>query len=167
MTESIKLPFRSVIRFHGQEKVCLNDSRQMFVQPILQSPVDVPQLFQTICLFQQLIIITFKMFYLSLRCYSLRSLLVIYLWLKKDYWFPLCASLLAGLSSISLSLSWAHSVFPTDRDLQASDHTYCTPVNSLETAGFLKWGNKNWQRPCLCLRENEGQSHSLYCLFCL
>lgn len=66
--------------------------------------MDAPQFTQTNYLFQQVIIISLKMFNLALPC--LRSLLVFSLWLEKGYLFPLCANLLAGLPSICLSLPW-------------------------------------------------------------
>lgn len=105
-------------------------------------------------LFQQVIIITFKMFNLAFPCYSLRSLLVFCLWLKKGYWFPLCAKLLAGVSSICLSLTWQvelSSLRISHRPWSLSLWWYCTPVNSLQPVGFLKWGNRNW--PSMPKRE--------------
>lgn len=66
--------------------------------------MDAPQFSQTNYLFQQVIIISLKMFNLALPC--LRSLLVFSLWLEKGYLFPLCANLLSGLPSICLSLPW-------------------------------------------------------------
>lgn len=130
--------------------------------------VDVPQLPQTIYLFQQVIIITFKIFNLAVPCCSLRSLLIFYLWLKKGcYLFPLCAKLLAGLSWICLSLTWQvelSSLSVSHRPWSLSLRWYCVPVNSLQPVGFLKWGNKNWQRP---MPKREWRTITLFTLlFC-
>lgn len=128
--------------------------------------VDVPQLSQTIYLFQQVIIITFKMFNLVLPCYSW----ALYLSSMYDWKRVICFLSVTNFEQVSpqsLSLTWQvelSSLSVSHRPWSLSLWWYCIPVNSLQPVGFLKWGNKNWQRP---MPKRELRTVTLFSLlFC-